>query len=163
MKSVGEFLAYGVFAAAVGLLSVWPSYQITAERQAIVSLSLLHAGQRTGDCRALTQEELNELPPNMRKPNECPRERHPVVIELRSGDEMLYRTIAAPTGLWSDGKSIVYQRVVVDAGEHELFVGMNDSNREKGFDYEITRIIDIAPGQNIVVRFDELEQRFLIQ
>ena len=70
---------------------------------------------------------------------------------------------SAPTGLWSDGKSIVYQRVIIAAGEHELFVGMNDSNRENGFDYEITRMLDIAPGRNIVVRFDELEQRFLIQ
>ena len=163
MKIVGEFIAYALFAAVVGLLSVWPKFEVVGEHQAIISLSLTHAGERVGECRTLTQDELNELPPNMRKPNDCPRERYPVRIELRSGDEVLYEATAAPTGLWSDGKSNVYRRVVVDAGQHELFVGMNDSNGENGFDYELAEVIDIVPGRNLAIRFDELEQQFHIQ
>jgi hypothetical protein len=163
VKIVGEFIAYALFAAVVGLLSVWPKFEVVGEHRAIISLSLTHAGERVGECRALTQDELNELPPNMRKPNDCPRERYPVRIELRSGDEVLYEGTAAPTGLWSDGKSNVYRRVVVDAGQHELFVGMNDSNGENGFDYELAEVIDIVPGRNIAIRFDELEHQFRIQ
>ena len=41
--------------------------------QAMVSVSFSHAGQRIQECRILTQEELNKLPPNMRKPEDCPR------------------------------------------------------------------------------------------
>jgi hypothetical protein len=163
MKLVGELIAYGLFAAFVGLLSIWPFYEVVGEHRAVISLSLVHAGERVGDCRALTQEELNELPPNMRKPNDCPRERHPVRVELRSGGEILYSATEAPTGFWSDGKSILYQRVIVDAGQHEIFVGMNDSNSDNGFDYELSSVIDIEPGRNIAVRFNELEQQFRIQ
>jgi hypothetical protein len=163
MKWIGEFIAYGLFAAIVGLLSIWPQYELAGEQQAIISVSLVHAGQRVGECRALTQEELNALPPNMRKPNDCPRERHPVRVELRSGGEVLYSATEAPTGLWSDGKSNVYERVIVNAGQHELFVGMSDGDSDNGFDYEISRVIDIEPGRNIVIRFNELEHRFRIQ
>lgn len=163
MKIVGEILIYGLFACVVGLLSVWPRYELVGEKQAMISLSLIHAGKRVGECRTLTQAELNELPPNLRKPTDCPRERRPVRVELRSGSVVLYKETVPPSGLWSDGKSNVYRRVVVDARTHELFVGMNDSGGESGFDYEMTRVIDIEPGRNLAILFDELEQRFLLQ
>ena len=163
MKLIGEFIAYGLFALVVGLLSIWPNYEVVGDQQAIISLSLVHAGERVGDCRALSQEELNKLPPNMRKPNDCPRERYPVRVELRSGDATLYSATEAPTGLWSDGKSVLYHRVMVDAGQHELFVGMSDTNDDEDFDYELFRVVDIQPGQNIAIQFDELEREFRIQ
>ena len=163
MKVVGEILAYTVFAVVVGILSVWPRYELVADDQALISIAFVHAGDRVGECRKLTQEELNELPPNMRKPTECPRERHPLRVELRSGTELLYSDVLLPSGIWSDGKSNVYQRVVVATGRHDLFVGMNDSGGEQGFDYEQSVTIDVVAGRNVVIRFDEKNQRFDIR
>ncbi len=163
MKVIGEVLAYSVFAIVVGVLSVWPRYELVTDDQALVSIAYVHAGQRVGECRRLTQEELNALPPNMRKPSECPRERHPLRVELRSGTELLYGDVLLPSGLWSDGKSNVYQRIFVAAGQHDLFVGMNDSGGEQGFDYEQSITIDVAAGRNIVIRFDEKNQKFDIR
>lgn len=163
MKLLGETIAYGLFAVTVGLFSAWPRYEFVGEQQAIISLSLVHAGARVGECRTLSQEELDKLPPNMRKPADCPRERHAVRVTLRSGDNVLYEETVAPTGLWSDGKSIIYRRVVVPAGPHELFVAMNDSGRTSGYDYELTQNMDIGPGRNLTIQFNELEQRFQIR
>lgn len=163
MKVFREILAYTIFAVVVGVLSVWPRYELVADDQALVSIAFVHAGQRVGECRRLTQEELNELPPNMRKPSECPRERHALRVELRSGTELLYGDVLLPSGIWSDGKSDVYQRIVVTAGRHDLFVGMNDSGGEQGFDYEQSVTIDVAAGRNIVIRFDEKNQKFDIR
>ena len=163
MKVVGEILAYTVFAVVVGVLSVWPRYELVADDQVLISIAFVHAGERVGECRKLTQEELNALPPNMRKPTECPRERHPLRVELRSGTDMLYSDVLLPSGLWSDGKSNVYQRIVIAAGRHDLFVGMNDSGGEQGFDYEQSVTIDVAAGRNVVIRFDEKNQRFDIR
>ncbi len=163
MKVVGEILAYTVFAVVVGILSVWPRYELVADDKALISIAFVHASERVGECRKLTQEELNALPPNMRKPSECPRERHPLRVELRSGTELLYSDVLLPSGLWSDGKSNVYQRVVVAAGRHDLFVGMNDSGGEQGFDYEQSVTIEVAVGRNVVIRFDEKNQRFDIR
>ena len=101
MKVLAEVLMYGVFIAVVGLLSVWPPYELVEDDRAIISLVFSHAGDRIAECRVLSQEELNKLPPNMRKPSDCPRERHPVRVEIRSGGNTLYHDTLAPSGIWS--------------------------------------------------------------
>jgi len=163
MKLFYEILAWAAFCVVIGLLSVWPSYGVVDVKDAIVTVTFSHAANRIGECRQLTQEELNKLPPNMRKPSDCPRERHPVRFELRSGDTVLYDDVLLASGIWSDGKANVYRRVVVPAGPHDLFVGMSDSGRDTGFDYEDIAHIDIAPGRNVVVRFNTELQQFTIR
>lgn len=163
MKMLAEISAYAVFALVVGLLSVWPRYQLIDEGRAIVSVVFSHAGERIGECRKISQEELNKLPPNMRKPSECPRERHSVRVELRSGTEVLYSKTLLPSGVWSDGKANIYQRIEIAAGHHELFIGMNDSGGDLAFDFERRTEIDVLSGRNIVIEFDEQTQQFLIR
>ena len=48
------------------------------------------------------------------------------------------------------------------AGEHELFVGMNDSGGE-GFDFELSIIQSLSPGQNLVIDFDEMQQALVFR
>lgn len=163
MKYIGQSLFYVIFAALVGLLSIWPSYHILDPQEAMVSVTFSHAGQRIGECRTLTQEELNKLAPNMRKPSDCPRERHPIYVELRADEKLLFSQTLLPSGLWSDGKSNIYRRTRIDAGEHLIFVGMNDSGANDNFDYELSRQLTIKPGHNIVVRFDDLHGTFVIE
>lgn len=163
MKYLAQTIAYSLFAAFIGLLSVWPEYRLLAPDQAIVSLTISHAAERIGECRQLTQEELKALPPNMRKPAVCPRERHPLIVELRTDGRVVYREIAAPSGLWSDGKATVYRRLKLDAGWHEFSVGMNDSGRDDGFDFEMRVTRNLFPGQNLVIDFDELRQAFVFR
>lgn len=163
MKYLVQMVAYAAFAALVGLLSVWPKYQLLASDQAIASVTFSHAGQLIGECRRLTQEELNELPPNMRKPVDCPRERHSINVEFRVDGAVLYRRKLPPSGLWGDGKATAYQRLKIDAGSHDLFIGMNDSGSDGGFDYEVTTVRDILPGQNLVIDFDELQRAFVFR
>jgi len=163
MKLLWEILAWVAFSAFVGLLSVWPRYEMVETDRAIVTISFSHAAQRVGECRQLTQEELNKLPPNMRKPSDCPRERFPVRIELRSGDHVLYEDVLLPSGIWSDGKANIYSRTEIDAGVHDFFVGMNDSGGDKTFDFENAARIDVTPGRNVVVRFDPESGQFTIR
>lgn len=163
MKYVGQSLFYAAFAAIVGLLSIWPSYHILGSQEALVSVTFSHAGERVGECRTLTQEELNKLAPNMRKPNDCPRERHPVYIELRTNEQLVFAQTLAPSGLWNDGKSNIYQRTKVDAGNYLIFIGMNDSGSKDSFDYELSRNLTINPGHNVVIRFDDLHDTFVIE
>jgi hypothetical protein len=162
MRLFGEMTAWAAFAIFVGILSVWPRYEMLDRDSAILTLTFSHAAQRIGECRILTQEELNKLPPNMRKPSDCPRERFPVRIELRSAGKVIYQDLLLPSGIWSDGKANIYQRIVVPAGTHELFVGMNESGGATGFDFETSTRIDLPPGRNLVIRFDESSKSFLI-
>ena len=163
MKLLWEILAWAAFSAVVGLLSVWPRFEVVDTEKAIVTITFSHAAQRVGECRRRSQEELNKLPPNMRKPADCPRERFPVRIELRSGDRVLYRDVLLPSGIWSDGKANIYKRVEINAGVHDLFVAMNDSGGDEGFDFENAAQINVAPGRNVVIRFDPESEQFSIR
>ena len=78
MQSIVRLLLYGGFAASIAYLSAAPGYRLLGESEAMLSLSFSHAAERVEACRRLSQEELQSLPPNMRKPDDCPRERHPV-------------------------------------------------------------------------------------
>lgn len=155
--------AYTLFMVLVGCFSVWPRFQLIEQGQAMVSLSFSHAGQRIRECRKLTQEELNELPPNMRKVDDCPRERLPVRITFSSDGMPLYEASRPPTGLWHDGESNVYHRMVIPAGKQKLFIGMIDSRREEGFDYSLEQEVDFLPGQHVVVEFDSIQQSFVFK
>ena len=43
-----------------------------------ITFGLEYSGKPVGDCRPLSAEESAKLPPNMRAPMICPRERSPV-------------------------------------------------------------------------------------
>jgi hypothetical protein len=163
IRVLGQAFGYGIFVLVLGVFSVWPGYQLLDEQEAIVSLTFSHAPQRVEECRRLTQEELNELPPNMRKPDECPRERHPVHVELRFDDRLVYSETVLPSGLWKDGKANVYMRVPIDAGIYAIFIGMNDSGSGDGYDYVRRQDVTIAPGQNLVITFDDLQKTFVVE
>lgn len=150
-----------VFAATVGIFSVWPEYAVVDSEDAIVSVAFSHAAERVAECRQLTQEELDKLPPNMRTVNDCPRARHALRIELWSNRQLLYSETLQPSGIWSDGKANVYQRIRVNAGTHRLQVRMEDSGDPDGFRYELSETMTVAAGRNVVVRFDG--RQFVIQ
>jgi hypothetical protein len=162
VKLLTEIGLYALFIVVVGVLSAWPKYELIEGDRAVISMVFSHAGQRIGECRQLSQDELNELPPNMRKPADCPRERHPVRVELRSGGSALYSATLLASGIWADGKSSIYHRVEVPAGVHDLFVGMNDSGSEN-FDFSKSVTIDLEPRRNLVIQFDDDTQQFLIR
>ena len=133
MKMFGQMIFYTVFMAVLGLFSVWPEFRLSADDEAVVSISFSHVGQRMGDCRVVTQEELSALPPNMRKPADCPRGRHPVRVEFRVDDEVLYSQTLQPSGFWSDGKAVAYKRITIKSGEHRLQISLDDTGSSSGF------------------------------
>jgi coenzyme F420-reducing hydrogenase delta subunit len=164
--------AYGLFALVVGWLSVWPRFQLMEKDprfqlmekdQAVISLSFTHAGQRLQECRVLSQEELNKLPPNMRKPRDCPRERRPVQVVFGMNGNTIYEASVPPTGFWDDGEASVYRRMTVSAGRHRLFIGMSDSGRSEGFDYELEKESELGAGRHVVVEFDDINNTFVFK
>ena len=150
----GPAVLYALFAAALGIFSQWPPYRHLPADQALIKVSFTHSGKPVGDCRPMTEAELGKLPPNMRAPMKCPRERSPVTVELDIDGAPALRRTAAPSGLSRDGASAVYQRLVVRAGEQRLSVRMNDDARHPGFAYQKDVSVRLAPAQILVIDFD---------
>ena len=150
---IGQLIAYTLFALVIGYFATQPSYTHLDPDRALIKLSFSHAGEHRQECRRLTQEELNELPPNMRRPMDCPRERLSLLVELELDGKILYRDELPPSGLASDGASTAYRKFPVAAGSHTLVARLRDSRREDGFDYEQVAEITLVPQQNFVIDF----------
>ncbi|RMD70575.1 MAG: hypothetical protein D6819_03930, partial [Gammaproteobacteria bacterium] len=153
LRWLGQALAYGFFAGLLGYFSTSPAYVHLPPGKALVTLSFSHAAQHRGECRRLTPEEIAALPPNMRRPLDCPRGRLPIFVEMALDGRVIYRASIPPSGLAGDGPAGVYQRFPVEAGRHRIAVRMRDSAREEGFDYEGIFDITLKPRQHFVIDF----------
>jgi len=153
-------MAYVAFLAPVAAFSIWPSFALLEPGRAVVSISFTMAGERVGACRTLTQAELDALPPNMRKPTDCPRKRRPLRVLLALDGQPVYEAMHAPTGLHADGAAHVYRRLNVEAGRRLLFVGINRDGGAGEFDHSLERPVELAPGQHLLIGFDEVDKTF---
>ena len=89
----------------------------------------------------------------MRRPMSCPRERVPLLVELRLDDDLIYSASLPPSGHAGDGASSVFEQFAVPPGSHRLTMRLRDTRREEGFDYESEERVELAPGQHIVIDF----------
>lgn len=158
-----QALNYSIFMLLVWYFSAAPPYAQLTPDQAVVTLAFAHAGQRREDCRELSREELEQLPPNMRAPLDCPRERSPVTVELLLDGKPLLEEVARPPGLYSDLGVDIYRRAKVPAGEHRLTVHMNDNVRVTGPTHVHEETVILEPAQMLVVNFNSDTGKFFIQ
>ena len=149
----GQALAYALFAVVIGYFATRPAYTHLDPDRAMIKMSFSHAGAHVEECRQLSQEELNKIAPNMRRPTQCLRARVPLQIELMLDGELIYRDSLPPSGVTGDGASTAYKKFPVDTGRHRLVARLRDSRRESGFDYEQSAEVTLLPQQNFVIDF----------
>jgi len=159
----GQMVLYAAFAATLGTFSHRPRYQHLAPDLAVVKLSFTHQGQRLGKCEAQTLDELAKLPPNMRAPTRCPRERSPVTVEVDVDGVLAHRQTAQPSGLSRDGAAAVYHRLEVAAGTHRVAVRLKDDANTPGFDYRLEQVVDLKPAEILVIDFDSARHRITLR
>lgn len=153
LRYLGQVVLYAGFAVLIGYFADSPDYRYLGPGLAQVKVSVMYAGERLQPCRRFTPEELARLPPNMRRPTKCSRERVPLVFELLVDGQRVFAGTYEPAGLWKDGPSHIYRRFNVPAGRREITARLRSTARTTGFDYEKTAVIDLAPGRNLVVDF----------
>jgi hypothetical protein len=150
----GQVLLYGLFALAIGVFSQWPKVRPIEPGLALIKLSFTRVGKPVGDCRKPSAEEQAKLPPTMRAPEICPRERSPITVQVDVDGRRALERIAAPTGLSKDGAAAVYERLLVPAGERRIAVRLSDDVRARESPYQREASVQLAPGQVLVIDFD---------
>lgn len=148
-----QLVAYLAFAVLVGYLSASPAYDYAPADMATIKLSLSHATERVKPCIQLTPEQIAELAANMRRVEQCERERLPMIVELEIDGALVAQIEAPPSGLWGDGPASVYERIEVRPGEHTVVARMRDSNRDEGWDYIGSRQVKLEPGRYFTITF----------
>ncbi|HET9033386.1 MAG TPA: hypothetical protein VFN25_10825 [Dokdonella sp.] len=167
MNKIGVWIGQGVLYAALALVIVifsrWPAYQNLAPDLALIKISISHQSRLLGDCVEVSPAELAKLPPTMRAPKNCPRERSPLIVEVDVDGELVHRQIATPSGLSGDGAAVIYRRLEVPAGKHHIEIRMKDDARSEGFDYTRSEDVDLAPAEILVVDFNGAERRITLR
>jgi hypothetical protein len=157
-----QAINYTVFMALIWYFASAPSIRLLAEDEAMLTIAFAHAGESREPCRKLSPDELAKLPPNMRKPEDCPRERSPVVIKALLDGETFYDKSLQPPGLFKDGGVNVYFSGRIPAGNHHFEIKMDDSVRKEGFNHSFEQDININPAQILLVNFDS-QKGFVIK
>ena len=152
---------YAVFMALIWYFSTSPTVRVIEDDEAMITVAFAHAGKTIAECRRLSQEELMKLPPNMRKPEDCPRERSPIIIEATLDGDTIYSTTLKPPGIFNDGGVNIYYNSKVPAGKHTFRIMMDDSIRDEGFDHSLEQEINIAPAQIMLIEFEPLKGFFV--
>jgi hypothetical protein len=152
-RYIGQGIVYAVFAVTVWYFSAAPAYTYLESGKAVIRIAFAHAANPVSECRTRSREELMKLAPNMRQPRVCPRERVPIHLELDLDDERMLQAVLPPSGLSGDGSARFYRIFRVPAGAHRISVRLRDSTRATGFDYQVTRDVNLKAGQNFSIDF----------
>jgi hypothetical protein len=137
----------------IGYFSSAPRFVHLPADQALLRLSIAHAGERRQACRERSPQELAKLPPNMRAAQDCPRERSPLLVELEIDGKLALRSEAIPAGTQRDGLATLYHRIPVAAGTHRIVVRMRD--RPQGeFNHVREETLNLAGGDSLLIDFN---------
>ena len=158
-----QALNYTLFMLLVWYFSSSPSYTRLQPEQAVITVAFSHIGKRREECSQLSPEELARLPPNMRAPMDCPRERSPVTVQLLLDGKPLLEDVARAPGLYSDLGVDIYRSTKVPVGKHTLAVQMNDNVRVKGPTYVGEETVTLKPAQLLVVDFNAEAGKFFFK
>jgi hypothetical protein len=158
---VGQAAAWLLFVALVGVFAQWPRHSALPQGHGELKLSMAHLTERMEPCVQLTAEELAALPPNMRNPERCPRERTPAVIELLVDGEPLLATAVRPVGLARGGRSYLQARWGLPAGDYELELRLRDTPRAEGFDLVQHFTLSLAAGESVLLDMGDGEARLI--
>ncbi len=153
LRYILQIVNYSIFMLIIWYFSVAPAYNHLAPCQAVIVLAFGHAGQPISECRKRTPEELAALPPNMRNPMVCPRERSPIEVELLLDDQPLFVETFSPQGVSGDWGVDVYQKFKVPIGQHNLKMRLKDSVRAKDFNYVHEVDMELIAAQLLVIDF----------
>ena len=148
---------YTIFMALIWYFATSPSVRVIEDDEAMITVAFGHAGETRAECRRLSQEELMKLPPNMRKPDDCPRERSPIIIEAMLDGEVIFSETRMPPGIFNDGGVNIYYNSKVPAGKHTFEIKMDDSVRKQGFNHQLTQDVNMKPAQILLVEFEPLK------
>jgi hypothetical protein len=148
-----QALAYLGLMGIIAYLSASPAYDYASSDMAAIKLSLSHAADRVKPCVRLTPAQIAELAPNMRRAEQCERERLPLTVRLEIDGELLAEIEAPPSGLWKDGPASVYERFEVEPGRHAIMAKLRQSARPDGWDFTYSEEVTLEAGRYFTITF----------
>jgi hypothetical protein len=152
-RLIGLFVVLAAMTALTAAFSNAPAYRQIPAGTGVIKFSFSHSADRGRECRRRTPEELAKMPPNMRRPLDCPRSRRGIFAELAIDNVVVFSHELPPSGFAKDGPSQIYRRFTVAAGAHIVTARLRDTPRKNGFDHERVETVTVSPGRSLALDF----------
>lgn len=95
---------------------------------------------------------------------ECPRERHPVSITLTLDDVVMIDKDYHPAGIKKDMASFINEHFIIASGLHHIKVSLRDAGPGEGSGlYTLEEIVELAPGEVLLVRYDPKTRALVLE
>lgn len=93
----------------------------------------------------------------------CPRERHPVSVELYVDGKRSLDKSYAPTGLKKDMASYIYEEFIIAPGPHTVSVKLYDRGNRQSPDYALENTVTFKPREVKVIWFNDKSNSLLME
>ena len=143
-------LAWGGLTYALSQVPYTPPVNESAR----LAITFKHPGAVSERCQTLSPEEQAKLPVHMRRDKDCQRARQKVRLKVLIDGVATLEKAYAPSGMWSDGASVVFEEFDVPSGPHQLKLLIGDDGDESTWAYVGERIVHFAVGERRAVVFD---------
>lgn len=151
------------------------SYSFYSPKQAALKVAFKHIGRRIADCseadliktegeryRKLLKDT-RQVQMNIAKLANCPRERHPVVVEIEMDGRSILKKAYSPTGFKKDMASYIYEEFLIEPGKHTLSARLYDKGLDAGPAYTLEDKMDIKPAEIKLIRVDDKLNKMLLE
>jgi len=170
VRTLGAILAVGG-TAALGALSQVP-YQPDEATHAVIRLAWRARGVTVKECRTLTPEELAKVAVHMRRTEVCEGRTLPYQLRAEVDGDIRVDEAVEAGGARGDRPLFVLHDLPVAPGSHEVEVSFtreralaeaSDSAEVTPARLELVRLIDVAPGQIVLVTYDPDARTLIVQ
>lgn len=139
------------------------SYSYYPTDAGVLKIAFKHTGTRVSDCEEadLIKKEgeryrqqlkdTKQVKMNIEKLAKCPRERHPVMVELFIDGKLVLDKSYSPTGLKKDMASYIYDEFPISTGEHTFRMLLYDTGKKDSPSYTLDRSTVVKPREVKVI------------
>lgn len=139
------------FALLVTAFSQWPAFAPVPPGHAELRISMAHRAKRREQCRQLTEEERQALPPTRRVTEVCERGRAHTHLKVMLNDQVLVDETVRPSGLHRDGRAYYQSFMPLVAGDHLLRLTLQDGEPDGEPTLELHHHVTLSPGDALLL------------
>lgn len=181
-REKGPFPWSGAARAALALLFIAVPVYIFSEQpyshyapeEAMLKVAFKHSGERVADCdeAGLVRSEGDRYRKELKDRRQvqmdiaalarCPRQRHPVLLEIYIDGARALDRAYAPTGLKKDMASYIYEEFALSPGSHTIAAHLYNSGGKGASAYSIETSASVEPGGVLVLWFNEKEDSLML-
>jgi len=130
---IGQGVFYCFLIVLLSQLTTKPTIIVNQADETTLKLVIRHSGKILGKCEPLSKLKQDNLPTNMQRLVNCPREKSAMDVELKLNNKIVYKETIIPSGIHNDGVLAEYISFTLKSGKINLEAKATTTTQEGEF------------------------------